>query len=209
MPDALAAIHERISAHHFDSTKPVSDDLIRELVTDATHAPSSFNIQHWRFIAVTDQAQKDALVGAAYGQKQVAEAPVTFLILGDPDAYTTLTATLEPSVAAGLVPAEMAATWAGMASGMYGSNPGFARDEAIRSGSLAAMTLMLAATARGLVSGPMIGFDPAAVKQILGIPERLIPVMLLPVGYPAPGNTPRKPRLGLDKVLAFNNGKQF
>jgi len=31
--------------------------------------------------------------------------------------------------------------------------------------------------------------------------------MLLTVGYPAPGNWPRKPRLAVGKVLAFNNDR--
>jgi nitroreductase len=83
------------------------------------------------------------------------------------------------------------------------------RDEAVRSASFAAMTLMLAAEAKGLVSGPMIGFDPAGVKQAFDIADRYVPVMLLTVGHPAPGNWPRKPRLAVDEVLAFNHGRVF
>jgi nitroreductase len=55
-----------------------------------------------------------------------------------------------------------------MASGMYGSDPRLARDEAIRSGSLAAMTLMLVAGNRGYASCP-IGFNPVQVMEILTI----------------------------------------
>jgi nitroreductase len=88
-------------------------------------------------------------------------------------------------------------------------NPTLARDEAIRSGAMAAMALMIAAQAKGLVSGPMIGFDPEAVKREFGIADRYVPVMLLAVGYPAPGNWPRKPRLGVDEVLALGRGREF
>lgn len=55
--------------------------------------------------------------------------------------------------------------WIGAAQGMYKDNCQLQRDEAIRSGSLAAMTLMLVAKGQGLVSTPMIGFDAAAVSK--------------------------------------------
>jgi hypothetical protein len=32
---------------------------------------------------------------------------------------------------------------------------------------------------------------------------------LVTVGYPAPGNHPRKPRLSVDEVLAFDRGREF
>ncbi len=209
MTDTISTIHGRISAQHFDSSKQLSTDEIRALVKEATEAPSSFNIQHWRFIAVTDTAKKQALTAASYGQAKVSEAAVTFIILGDLEGHTKLKGILDQSIDAGLLPREIAEQWVQMANGMYGSSAAFARDEAIRSASLAAMTLMLAAKARGLVSGPMIGFDPAQVKEIFGISEQYIPVMLLPVGYPAAGNTSRKPRLQVEEVLSFNESRQF
>ena len=56
------------------------------------------------------------------------------------------------------------------------------RDEAIRSGALAAMSLMYAAKARGYDTGPMIGFDPEAVSDLLDIPADHIPVMMVVLG---------------------------
>ena len=53
------------------------------------------------------------------------------------------------------------------------------------------------------------GFDPEQVKKIFGISDRYVPVMLITLGYPAPGNAPRKPRLSVDEVLAFNQGREF
>ena len=209
MSHTMDTIHERISAQHFDPSRKLSDAEIRGLVKDATEAPSSFNIQHWRFIAVTELEKKTALAAAAYGQMKVVDAPVTFIILGDVEGYTKLSGILDRSVDAGLLPREVADTWVQMAQGMYAANPAFRRDEAIRSGSLAAMTLMLAAKEKGLVSAPMIGFDPVQVKALFGIADQYVPVMILPVGYPAPGNASRKPRLTVDEVLSFNTSRTF
>lgn len=50
---------------------PVTDEEVRQLLTLTGRAPSAFNLQPWRFIVVRDQATKDKLQAAAYGQKQV------------------------------------------------------------------------------------------------------------------------------------------
>ena len=94
--------------------------------------------------------------------------------------------------------------WIGMANGMYEGKDQFQRDEAIRSASLAAMTLMYAAHGKGLVSGAMIGFDPAAVSAECKLAANEIPAMLIAVGRPAPGNWPRKVRRALTDVVSFS-----
>jgi nitroreductase len=55
----------------------------------------------------------------------------------------------------------------------------------------------------------MGGFDPEAVKREFAIADRYVPVMLITVGYPAPGNWPRKPRWTVDEVLKFHNGREL
>jgi nitroreductase len=94
--------------------------------------------------------------------------------------------------------------WINMAKGTYEGNPQACRDEAVRSGALAGMSLMLAAQAKGYVSAPMIGFDPEAVKTILKVPAHFVPVIMIAVGKAAPGNWPRKPRFSAEQVLHFN-----
>ncbi|OYY55778.1 MAG: hypothetical protein B7Y53_03175, partial [Halothiobacillus sp. 28-55-5] len=88
------------------------------------------------------------------------------------------------------------------------SDPARAHDEAIRSGALAAMNLMNAATALGLVTGPMIGFDQAKLNETFHIAERYLPVIMLAVGYNAPGNWPKKTRLPVDALLVRDGRPQ-
>lgn len=209
MSETLNLLKSRISANMFDKTRQLTADEIRELVGYATEAPSAYNIQHWRFVAVTEPEAKARLKAVAYNQQKDEDAAVTFIVLGDLRGYELMPEILGKSVAAGLIDQKMADGWTAMANAGYSENEQLRRDEAIRSASLAAMNLMVAAEARGLVSGPMVGFDPAGVKKEFGIADRYLPVMLLTVGYPAPGNWPRKPRLAVDKVLAFNEGREF
>ncbi|MDX2029620.1 MAG: nitroreductase family protein [Blastocatellia bacterium] len=209
MTDTLQLIKERISANKFDATRPLTEDEIRELVSYATESPSAYNIQNWRFVALTDPAAKEKLKGLSYNQQKVVDAGVTFIVLGDLRGYEKLSEIMRRTVEAGILPQPVADGWTKGAVGAYSSSEQFARDEAIRSAAFAAMTLMIAAQAKGLVSGPMIGFDPEGVKKAFNISDRYVPVMLLTVGHPAPGNFPRKPRLTVDEVLAFNEGREF
>lgn len=197
----LDLIKSRVSANLFDEGATISDEEIADLVDYARQAPSSFNFQNWRFIAVRDSAAKERLKAVAYGQPKVSQAAVTFIVIGLLNPQTRLADALAPSLKAGILDQATVDTWVGMAMGMYGGNPALQRDEAIRSGSLAAMTLMLAAEAKGMVSGAMIGFDPAGVSKEFSLGADEVPVMLLTVGRPAAGNWPRKPRFPASDIL--------
>ena len=72
----LESIKHRVSANAFDATKTLSKAEIEELVSYALEAPSSFDIQHARFIAVVDQAQKEKLKTLSWNQQKVADAAV-------------------------------------------------------------------------------------------------------------------------------------
>jgi nitroreductase len=205
--DTLELIKHRISANKFDTTRSMSEDEIKDLVFYATQAPSSFNLQHWRFVAVTGQA-KERLKSVALNQQKVVDAAVTFIVLGDRRAHEKMPQILERAAAAGLIDAGKIESSLKRIEASY-EDEFKRRDEAIRSASLAAMTLMIAAAAKGLASGPMIGFDPEGVKREFNISDRYVPAMLIAVGYPAPGNSPRKPRLAVDEVLALNDGSKF
>jgi len=206
---ALETLKLRTSANNFDKTKTLSDAEIKDLVSYAVEAPSSFNIQHWRFVAVNDKQIQEKLKAVAYNQPKVADAAVTFVILGDLKGVDKLPDAMGPLVKAGGMDQKTFDGMLGMANGMYKDNPQMARDEAIRSASMAAMNLMIAAHAKGYVSGPMIGFDPEGVKKVLGISDRYLPVMLIAVGPGAPGNWPRKPRFKVEQVLSFNKHTEF
>ena len=207
--NTLETIKHRISANNFDTGKTLSEAEIKDLISYAIEAPSSFNIQHWRFVAVTKPEEKARLKAVAYNQPKVSDAAVTFIVLGDLQAHEKLPEIYEPLIAAGAMKQEQVDGIVGMANGFYANNSAMARDETIRGASLAAMTLMLAAEAKGLVSGPMIGFDPEGVKREFGISDRYLPVMLIAVGYTAEGNYPRKPRLSVEQVLAFESGSGY
>lgn len=203
MSGIAEVIKSRISANSYETERKLSDQQIADLIDLATHAPSAFNLQNWRFLAVRSEEAKARLLPLAFGQQKVVEAAVTFIICGSLNPHETLPAALKPTLDAGIIDQSIYDMWVGAAQGMYQNNPQLQRDEAIRSGSLAAMTLMLAAKGQGLVSTPMIGFDQSAVAQAFNLPATDIPVMLVTVGYPGSANWPQKPRKAVQDVLEF------
>jgi nitroreductase len=196
----LGVIEQRISANQFDAWHTLEDAAVTELVRLATRAPTAYNLQNWRFIAVKTPGAKAKLSALAYGQPKVSEAAVTFIVCGVLPDPETLPDRLMPFVKAGHMRAEIVASWQEGARAKY-ADPREARDEAVRSASLGAAALIYAAEAMGFVSSPVGGFDPEGVAQAFAIAADEIPVMLIPVGRAAPGNWPQKPRRPLSEVL--------
>ena len=199
---ALDLIRQRVSANRFDSSFEIEEKTIHELVFYASEAPSAYNLQNWRFIAVRSPARKRALMALAYDQEKVVDAAVTFIVCGVLEPHRGVCTAMQPFHEDGHIDRDFLDEWVEEAVCAYRDEPGMQRDEAIRSASLAAMNLMIAAQALGLASGPMIGFDAAGVSTDFELAPTEIPVMLVAVGRAAPGNWPRKRRRPVEQVLA-------
>lgn len=199
----IQSIRSRRTTQLFDAARPIDDTQIEELVGIATTAPTSFNLQNWRFIAVRTQAEKERLRALAWDQVKVTESAVTFIVCGQLADASVMAARLAPSVAQGFMPAEMVSGWEGAARSLYADQPQRQRDEAVRSATFGAGTLIQAAHALGLGAAPMIGFDAEAVADAFELAADEVPVLLLAVGHPAPGNWPQKPRRPLAEVLTL------
>ncbi|MDG0027210.1 nitroreductase family protein [Trinickia sp. Y13] len=198
----LALIERRVSANRFDATHVLPDTVIGELVRLATRAPTAYHLQNWRFVAVKTPEAKATLRALAYDQAKVSDAAVTFIVCGQlPDALR-IHERLSPFVESGHMTAETSSSWQDGARAQY-ANPRDARDEAVRSASLGAATLIYAAEAMGFVSGAMGGFDAEGVARAFALGADEVPVMLVCVGRAAPGNWPQKPRRPLSEVLVI------
>lgn len=197
---AITLIEQRFSANLFDPSKTLSDAEIETLTGLATRAPTAYHLQNWRFIAVRSSEGKARLRALAWNQAKVEDAAVTFIVCGVLPDVTTLPDRLQACVNAGYMPADMPSVWQAAAGAQY-ADPRIAHDEAVRSATFGAATLMLAAQALGLVSGPMTGFDAEGVSRAFDLGPDEIPVLLVAVGHAAAGNWPQKPRRPVAEVL--------
>lgn len=197
----LEIIEQRSTTNLYDSTKILSDESIKELIRLATTAPTAFNLQNWKFIAVRTPAEKKRLRAVAWDQQKIEDAAVTFIVCGILPDHNTMGDRLAPVVDAGIMPASMVSGWDGAAKSLYFEQPQRSRDEAIRTATFGASTLIMAATSLGLGSTPMIGFDPTGVSEQFGLTADEIPALLLAVGYASAENWPQKPRRPLSEIL--------
>ena len=173
----IEAIEQRRAIKAYDPNHKMTEQEIEQLLSAAILSPSSFNIQNWRFVIVTDQSQKDKLMAAAWNQAQVSEASIVIVVCADLKAWDK-----EPARYWRNAPKETQEFLVPMISKFYEGNEQLQRDEAMRSTGIVAQTIMLRAKDMGYDSCPMIGFDPVQVAEIIRLPEDHVIGMLLPVG---------------------------
>ena len=197
--ETITAIKERRSVKHYDPAHEMSEAEINALLELALLSPTSFNMQHWRFVVVTDTEKLAAIQAAAWNQAQVTEASITILLCAKLNAHEDAGrywVHAPQSVQDILVP---------MISPFYQNNAQLRRDEAMRSIGIAAQTLMLTAKSMGYDSCPMIGFDPEKVAEIIDLPENHVIGMMLTVGKALKDANVRSGQLPYDEVV-FRNG---
>lgn len=192
-------IAERRSVKSYDPEFTISDSELKSLFEEVTWTPSSFNLQHWFFIAVRDRDLKLKIKQAAWDQQHVEDCSVIILICGKLDAHKDADRVFQNA------PQAIQEKMPPMINKFYQGNDALLRDEAIRSASLAAMTLMLAAKNRGYGTCPLIGFDPVAATKLLGLNDNTIPVMFLTIGKQKSPPRPRDYRRPVEEVVRWNS----
>lgn len=198
------AMEARHSVRKYDPNAVIPQGELNEILRLAASAPSSWNLQHWRFLVVTDPAVKQKLLPIAYNQQQVVDAYATIIILGDLEADKSATVVYDNALAKGHVTQQVRDTLIAQVEAAYQKNPQVARDEAIRNSSYAAMQLMLAAKAKGYDTCPMGGYDKEKLIETLNIPPRYLPTLMLTLGKASVQAYPTD-RLGLDQLVIENS----
>ena len=179
--DVKTCIETRRSVRRF-LDKPVSRDVISEVVRLAQMAPTWKNTQTVRYVWIDDAALKEqiareAVMGFAKNTDNLIGAPGMMVVttvhgisgFGEDGSHATVKGDHWESFDAGL----------------------------------AVQTLCLALHEAGLGSVIMGLFDPAEVGKLAGIPDNEIVSCILAVGYPAEGPHGRAVRKPLDEVLSF------
>lgn len=189
------ALKTRVSANSYDKKAELSKEEIVDLVELATESPSSFNSQNWHVIAITDKEVRKKLREAAWDQAKVTDSAVLFAVLGNTNVTEKLSESMNLATKEDVIDDQTKEWFIENATNFYKDKPEISRDEALRSASYLAMSLMLAGQEKGYGSGPMIGFDPKAVAEILKVPEKYVVTVLIAMGPLATeGNWDRKPR---------------
>ena len=180
--DLFAVVHRQRACRTF-SEEPIPDDVIARVLDAATFAPSAENRQPWEFVVVRDAAARSHLgdlTARAWesGGREFSRQRLDDKLMADVDAGAT------GGVAAAPV---MIVVCADTERGLVQTVPS--------SIFPATQNLLLAATALGLGSAltTITTAFAAELRALLGLPEHLVPVAVVPLGLPArPLGPPRR-----------------
>lgn len=164
--DATQAVLDNIAARtsiRAYTSEPVPDEMVETLLRAAMAAPSAMNRQPWEFVVVNDRATLDSLASKLRYAKMLDQAPLAIVVC----AETMITHRDGSQTVNGL--------WE-------------------HDASAATQNLLLAAKAIGLGAVWTAASDPersSAVKEALDIPGTIMPLCVIPIGFPAENPEPK------------------
>lgn len=163
-----SSLEWRRAVKHFGpgevNTYPVVDAMI--------NAPSSFGLQPYKIVAVTNKDLKEKLKPVSYNQSQVTECHTLFVLCARNDVDVRAEEYLKATGAEGI---------RDMLMGFLKYLP----DKTAWASKQAYIALgfgLAAAAEHKIASCPMEGFQTAEVSKILELPSNLVPVVYLAVG---------------------------
>ncbi|KUG02407.1 nitroreductase [hydrocarbon metagenome] len=158
--DTMTCIKNRRSVRRF-TEQEVPDEILDELLEAVRWAPSWHNTQCWEVVVVRGKENKEAIIEQLTpgnpSAKGVRQAPVVLVFC----ARTGVSGYIKGN------PQTIKGDWCMFDMGIAGQS------------------FCLAAHARGLGTVHIGAFDHKEVDRILGLPEEVESVEIIPLGYPA------------------------
>ena len=182
-----AALDWRYATKKFDADKKIPADIWAALEQCLVLSPSSFGLQPWKFIVVSDPAVKAKLLPVSWGQPQVVDCSrhVVFAVRkGVDEAYVDKYFARQIALRGGS-PADLA-PYRGMITGFLGNITAAGQLDvwATKQIYIALGQFMAAAALLGVDTCPMEGINPAAYDETLGLKgSEFATVVACAVGY--------------------------
>jgi nitroreductase len=192
MKNILDALHWRYATKAYDSSQKISSEQLTQLLEAVRLSPSSFGLQPYKIIHVTNPELREKLKSASWGQSQITEASdlLVFAVptnLNDSHVDTFIQKTAQ----ARNIPVEQLAEYAGMIKGSINSR---SEDEKIywnaKQAYIALGFLLETAALEKIDVTPMEGFDNAQYNEILGLGDlNLTATVVATLGYRSKDDT--------------------
>ena len=188
MQNIIDALKWRYATKKFDATKKLSQEQFDTVLESLHLSASSYGLQPWKFIVVTNPEIRAKIKAAAWNQTQITDASHLIVLA----VQTTVDAAYVDRFVASVsktrnVPVDALKGYADM---MKGSIAGRTLESVVEWSSrqvyIALGTALTAAAVSGIDACPMEGFDPKQVDDILGLAKMgLQSRVLMPVGFRA------------------------
>jgi nitroreductase len=198
-----SVIRERRSVRKYDPSFKISQEEILDILREAALAPSSSNLQPWKFLVIQDEETKKELRMIANNQEQVETSSAVIAVLGDREMYRNGEKVYRSSYKAGYMDEATMSRMIENTNKLYPSAPVAIRENiASFDAGLISMQLMLIARARGYDTVPMGGFNKQQFIERFSIDERYMPVLLLALGKASQPGHPTT-RIPVEEIVEF------
>ncbi|MDI4643659.1 nitroreductase family protein [Cohnella hashimotonis] len=183
--DFASIVKGRRSVRNYDENVKISKEELREIISEASLAPSSANMQPWRVAVVDTPEGKEKLRPLVrFNTLQNDTSSAMLIIFGDIQSYAYAQEIYDAAVEQGKMPAEVRDSQLKTILSMFPTLPRELLVEVAKiDSSLFAMQLMLVARAHGYDTNPMAGFETDQVAKAFDLEEeRYVPVMIISIG---------------------------
>lgn len=203
--DFAQVVFERKSIRVYDPNVKISHSEMHQILKEAALAPSSVNMQPWRFVVVESAEGKEQLKPyIRFNTRQNETSAAMILIFGDMQCHEYAEEIYQTAVDQGKMPQEVKDQQLAAIVPMYQSLSTEQMQRIVQiDGSLVAMQLMLVARAHGYDTNPIGGFDADNLAEAVGLDkERFHPIMIVSIGKAAEEGY-QSVRLPIEKITEF------
>nr|WP_216364164.1 nitroreductase family protein [Enterococcus cecorum] len=195
----------RRSIRNYDPSYEIEHSELLQIIDEAAKAPSSVNLQPWRFVIVESEEAKAKLKPLIrFNTLQNETSSAMILIFGDLKCQEYAQEIYQEAVNRGLMPQEVMEKQLAAIVPMYDSLNKAQMERIVQiDASLVAMQLMLVARSHGYDTNPIGGFDADQLAAAFDLDEeRFHPVMILSIGK-AMETGYESVRLSAEKITVF------
>ncbi|WP_415398381.1 NAD(P)H-dependent oxidoreductase [Sulfurimonas sp. CS5] len=192
----------------FDESKKISDEDIKFILDAGRRSPSSFGMEAWKFLVITNEDLKAKLRPACWNQAQITTCSHLVIILAGIESVKPESGIPEKRFARRDMSQENLDFYLKLYAEHLADT--LSSDENIyawtaKQTAFAGANMMSAAAIRGIDSCPIEGFDRNQVEEILNIDKSKFRLsMAIPFGYRINEQSEQQ-RLDFDEVIEFIN----
>ena len=182
-PEFFDVIKGRKSVKYFNPNVKIKREEIIEMLNEANLAPSSCNLQPWRYIVVDTPEGKEKLGSANYNKIQNDTSAAMIIVLGDLNHYGKFDEIYGEAVEKGYMTEEVKDGFEkGMGPQLENLPTDKNREGVYFDCGLWTMQFANIAYAKGYDTNIIGGFIREKVAELFELEENLIPVMLIALG---------------------------
>lgn len=181
-------VYGRRSIKVYDPTVKISREEMEEILAKATLAPSSINMQPWRFVVIDSEEGKATLGDLAkFNKDKVLSSSAVIAVFADMNSSDYADEIYGKAVELGYMPAEVKDFQLNAIKPMIAALPESAvRETIVLDAGLVSMLLMLVARAHGYDTNAIGGYEKDKIAKAYGLDEkRYVPIMLITIGKAA------------------------